>query len=304
MKSFLLFISLTLVLSSTNVQNNQKIVETVNNLKTTWKAKQYDEKIYPKIFSFKKLEKDKYPEKISFKEANNALPESYDLRDVFSQCESVKEIKDSSECGFSSIISSVQTMSDRLCIKSNGELQTRVSAYYLQACCNDCQYLPSSCFTFWKNKGIPSGGPNGCKPYLLPLLSKEYKDPVCDDSCQDGYPIPLDEDKTYASSVYSVKGEENMMKEIYENGSVQGSFTVYEDFSNYQSGVYQHITGSSLGGHAIKIIGWGITEEGVKYWIVANSWGEAWGENGFFRILRGNNECGIESYVIGAIPKI
>ena len=59
MKSFLLFISLTLVLSSTNVQNNQKIVETVNNLKTTWKAKQYDEKIYPKIFSFKKLEKDK-----------------------------------------------------------------------------------------------------------------------------------------------------------------------------------------------------------------------------------------------------
>jgi len=41
------------------------------------------------------------------------------------------------------------------------------------------------------------------------------------------------------------------------NGPVEGSFTVYEDFLSYKSGVYVHTTGSEEGGHAIKILGWG-----------------------------------------------
>ena len=94
------------------------------------------------------------------------------------------------------------------------------------------------------------------------------------------------------------------MKEIYENGPVEGTFTVYEDFGDYASGVYQHITGSYLGGHAIKIIGWGVTDKGVKYWLIANSWNEIWGENGFFRLLRGQNECGIESSAATGMPKL
>lgn len=58
----------------------------------------------------------------------------------------------------------------------------------------------------------------------------------------------------------------------------------------------QHVTGSYEGGHAIRIVGWG-TEDGVAYWKVANSWNPYWGENGYFRILRGKNECGIEGQV-------
>lgn len=58
-------------------------------------------------------------------------------------------------------------------------------------------------------------------------------------------------------------------------------------------------TGSYLGGHAVKIIGWGTDEKsGLDYWLVANSWNDSWGENGFFRILRGVNECGIEAQVV------
>lgn len=57
--------------------------------------------------------------------------------------------------------------------------------------------------------------------------------------------------------------------------------------------------GSFLGGHAVKIIGWGTdAKSGKDYWLVANSWNESWGENGFFRILRGANECGIEGQVV------
>ena len=56
--------------------------------------------------------------------------------------------------------------------------------------------------------------------------------------------------------------------------------------------------------HAIKIIGWGVTEDGVKYWLCANSWNERWGENGYFRILRGEDECGIDESAATGMPKI
>ncbi|CAG2064669.1 unnamed protein product [Timema podura] len=94
-----------------------------------------------------------------------------------------------------------------------------------------------------------------------------------------------------------------MQLEIYKNGPVEGAFTVYSDFVQYKSGVYQHVTGTVLGGHAIKIIGWG-TEEDTPYWLVANSWNSDWGDHGFFKILRGSDHCGIESQVSAGIPKL
>lgn len=59
-----------------------------------------------------------------------------------------------------------------------------------------------------------------------------------------------------------------------------------------------------LGGHAVKIIGWG-TENGSPYWLVANSWNTDWGDlGGYFKILRGVDECGIESSIVAGMPKV
>ncbi len=46
-----------------------------------------------------------------------------------------------------------------------------------------------------------------------------------------------------------------------------GSWAVCQDFAHYKSGVYQHLHGEYLGGHAVKLIGWGTTGEGVDYWV-------------------------------------
>jgi hypothetical protein len=64
----------------------------------------------------------------------------------------------------------------------------------------------------------------------------------------------------------------------------------------YASGIYHHVSGGVEGGHAVRIVGWGV-ENGNKYWKVANSWNPYWGEQGYFRIKRGGNECGIENGV-------
>lgn len=61
---------------------------------------------------------------------------------------------------------------------------------------------------------------------------------------------------------------------------------MFRDFLIYKDGIYHVYEGTSRfqGAHALKIIGWDTNEAGINYWIVENSWGESWGENGFARI--------------------
>jgi len=97
-------------------------------------------------------------------------------------------------------------------------------------------------------------------------------------------------------AVQRASGEAGIQKAIMEGGPVETAFTVYSDFANYVSGIYHHVSGGVEGGHAVRIVGWGV-DGGNKYWKVANSWNPYWGEEGYFRIKRGGNECGIENGV-------
>jgi len=97
-----------------------------------------------------------------------------------------------------------------------------------------------------------------------------------------------------------VSGHDNIIAELSTRGPCEASFAVYEDFVVYTSGVYHHVSGGLLGYHAVKLLGYGV-DNGSKYWLLTNSWNENWGEKGFFRMLRGGNECGIEDEVIGGV---
>ena len=296
-----------------------EIANEVNKLKTTWKATAYKRDYTPLLGAI--LDGAiPLPEKIPERFAN--LPENFDAREEYPNCESIKEIRDQANCGSCWAFGAVEAMSDRICIKSGQTDQTRVSAQNLLSCCSSCGFgcdggYPSAAWNYWI-LGITTGDLYGdtkyCQPYFLPPCDHHIDGshgacpatvdtPDCVTDCSEGNKEPYSSQKTYGTSAYSVSGEENIMQEIYENGPVEGSFLVYEDFVTYKSGVYQHVTGEYLGGHAIKIIGWGV-EEGVKYWLCVNSWNEEWGDKGLFKIKRGTNESGIENNAYAGMPKL
>jgi cathepsin B len=165
----------------------------------------------------------------------------------------------------------------------------------------------SGAWNYFRSPGVVTGWVYGdktwCQPYTFPNCDHHVDGkydpcgatkptPACKKACIPEYKKPFDQDR-WTSSAYSVPSNAGAIQnEIMTNGPVEAAFSVYQDFLTYKSGVYSHKSGSMLGGHAIKIVGWGI-ESGTPYWLCANSWNEDWGDNGFFKIRRGFNECGI-----------
>jgi len=85
---------------------------------------------------------------------------------------------------------------------------------------------------------------------------------------------------TYSASVSAIKDA------LYTYGPLVTTFDVYNDFYSYKGGVYEHVDGSYLGGHAVLLVGYtdDASVAGGGYFIVKNSWGTSWGESGYFNI--------------------
>merc|ERR1712039_614434 len=75
-----------------------------------------------------------------------------------------------------------------------------------------------------------------------------------------------------------------MMKEIFHRGPIACGIDA-NPIENYQTGIARGY--SLLTDHVVSVVGWGTDPTEGMYWIVRNSWGEFWGEQGYVRVAKG-----------------
>ncbi|KAG6443548.1 hypothetical protein O3G_MSEX002905 [Manduca sexta] len=220
------------------------------------------------------------------------LPDNFDPREHWDDCPTIKEIYDQGFCGSCWAFASVTLASDRTCIRKG--LVVRLSEQDL-TCVKPICFGGSStdALGFWKDKGLVT---LECRPYDI------SKHDVCEEKCIDSN-IDYAKDKHFAEEIYAVSSNDNDIRaELFTNGPVYAGFDVYGDFQHYTSGVYEHQFGTYLGRHGVRVLGYGI-ENGIDFWMVANSWGSSWGENGFFKIKRHQELLGFEEKMYTGLAK-
>jgi len=289
---------------------SSKLIQEVNTRQHLWKAAHNPVTRMPKSQARRLLGVDMealhaytWRNKEYSAEEIAAAPESFDSRTQWPSCSTMNDIRNQKHCGSCWAFGAVESMSDRQCVHKNEVV--RLSAEDMNSCskstftrCGDCNGgQPGCAWSYWVSTGVVS---EDCYYYTAGNDSSMIT-PPCLKKCTGNTALQWDSDKRKGKKSYTVAGEENMKTELATNGPFEVAFQVYEDFMSYSSGIYRHTSGGYEGGHAVKLLGYG-EEGGVKYWLCANSWDVTWGEKGYFRIIRGQNECSIESQAWAGIP--
>lgn len=305
------------------IVDHQKIVNFINSQKNlSWKANTYDfgqgltlRQFQNSLFKHKKRRIDP-PASIGFTPLKpifkyfaevSSLAKNHDLSQFITPARS------QGSCGSCYMFATVGMLEARLRIKKLKKSNFQISVQHLL----DCTFYSQGCkggYSYEVLRYLKSfyAVPKTCKQYLA-------RNVKCDHSCHD---LPDSEkisvsDYYYVGGYYGATNERNIMQELKDHGPVVTSFEPSPDFSYYKGGVYVPTKKTAWEGfghhvekewqkvdHSVLITGWGETKNGQKFWTVMNSWGKNWGENGTFRIVRGQNVLGIESVCEAAIPYV
>ncbi|XP_019631919.1 PREDICTED: dipeptidyl peptidase 1-like isoform X1 [Branchiostoma belcheri] len=294
-----------------NYKTNLDFIDQINGAQSSWQAGVYPE--YEK-FTHEDLirraggKKSRLPHRPrpapvteETRLAAAQLPESFDWRKVMG-LNFVSPVRNQEQCGSCYSFASMGMLEARLRVLTNNTQQVVLSPQevvscgkYSQGCEGGFPYLIAGKYA--EDFGVVL---EDCYPY-------EGKDSSCKDTskCRRGYATNY----RYVGGFYGGCNEELMQLELVKNGPMAVAFEVYDDFLHYKGGIYEH-TGLrdpfnpfEITNHAVLLVGYGRDlETGAKFWTVKNSWGESWGEEGFFRIRRGMDECAIESIAVAADP--
>merc|ERR1712048_360190 len=311
----------------------EEMAHHVNSLQTSWQAEApakfgsfNDVRNYlgAKLSTDEGYEQVLAPKPDNFDSFSGDIPTDFDVRTAFPDCAEVSGfIGDQSSCGSCWAFGSTMAFNDRHCIATGNKIllsteDTTANCGFLHCFSMGCGGgHPGAAWDWFRGTGVVTGGGydkigagETCAPYSLapcahhvPATEKypacpsdEYPTPSLSKCTESSYGKSYSADKIKASDSYSLNGIQAIQADMVQYGSATAAFTVYDDFPTYKSGVYKKTSNNQLGGHAVKLLGWG-TENGEDYWLVANSWNEQWGDNGTFKIRRGTNECGIEGQV-------
>lgn len=149
-----------------------------------------------------------------------------------------------------------------------------------------------------------------CFPYAA-------SDSQCSRACKAAVEHPISNTR-YVGGFYGNTSEEAMMRELMD-GPITVAFEAPHGLFSYRGGIFtgpkpasedQQVPGVAMfqhTNHAVVAVGWGhslVNGQRVKYWIFLNSWGKTWGEQGYFRVVRGRDECGVESMSVAVTAKV
>lgn len=222
------------------------------------------------------------------------VPSTYDIREEFPDC--MEPVAFMGNCSAGYALATASVLSERFCIQSNGDIKVSLSPQDILSCdpkSDGC--VGGNIDTVWNNIRDMGLVEEHCFPYKSPNMTPGN----CTTDKQTGC-------KTYkATKICATVTEQGIMREIKKHGPVVAAMVVYTDFLAYHSGVYRPFKTSSKipGAHAVEIIGWGNDKDTQDpYWVIKNSWGEDWGEDGYARVLRGIRELGLEDYVVTGTP--
>ncbi len=186
----------------------------------------------------------------------------------------VSPLLNQANCGSCVAFASIGTMETQMRIASkNPAYNISLSTENLFMCGGaSCEtgWMPTDAADFLQKNGVVD---EACSPYTS---GASGSDVACSAVCKDA------DKRTYKISSYSQPTsyfkDVDAVKLALQTGPLVTTILVYEDFMSYSTGVYQHTTGKFLGGHAISIVGY---DDTTQSFIIRNSWGPEWGENGF-----------------------